>query len=134
MLERIDHIGIAVDDLEKAIAAYRALGLELGEIEAVPEQQVNVAMFPCGESRVELLESTSDEGPIARFIQKKGPGMHHVAFAVDDIDETVRSLTGTGVRMIDESPRDGADGARIAFIHPSSTGGVLVEICQRPDR
>ena len=130
MLNRIDHLGIAVENLEESIAAYTALGLELEGTEEVPEQKVSVAMFPCAESRIELLQSTDPEGPIGRFIAKRGPGIHHVAFRVDDIELTLERLASNGVRLIDEKPRTGAGGAKIAFVHPSATGGMLVEICE----
>jgi methylmalonyl-CoA/ethylmalonyl-CoA epimerase len=129
MLTQIDHLGIAVDNLAESVAAWEAIGLRPAGTEEVAEQKVRVAMFPCGESRVELLESTDPEGPIGRFIAKRGPGIHHVAFRVDDIRETLAGLKARGVRLIDEEPREGADGMLIAFVHPSATG-VLVEVCQ----
>lgn len=136
VLNQIDHIGIAVDNLKQSIEVYTALGLEIAGTEAVPEQKVTVAIFPCGESRIELLESTDPEGPIGKFIAKRGPGIHHVAFEVDDIESTLERLASNGVRLIDEKPRVGAGGAKIAFVHPSATGGVLIEICEHaaPDQ
>lgn len=130
MLNRIDHLGIAVENLKESIAVYKALGLELEGTEEVPEQKVSVAMFPCGESRIELLQSTDPEGPIGKFIAKRGAGIHHVAFGVDDIQATLEQLASNGVRLIDEKPRTGAGGAKIAFVHPSAAGGILVEICE----
>ena len=130
MLNGIDHLGIAVENLQESIAIYAALGFELECTEEVPEQKVNVAMFPCGESRIELLESTDPDGPIGKFVAKRGPGIHHVAFGVNDIEATLEELASRGVRLIDERPRIGAGGARIAFVHPSATGGILVELCE----
>jgi LAO/AO transport system kinase len=130
-LESIDHLGIAVEDLAAGIAAWESLGLTIEGTEVVAEQKVRVAMFPCGESRIELLESTDPNGPVGKFITKRGPGIHHVAFAVQDIDRVLGELRTRGVRLIDETPRIGAGGARIAFIHPSATG-VLVELCEHP--
>jgi methylmalonyl-CoA/ethylmalonyl-CoA epimerase len=129
VLNRIDHLGIAVENLSESIAAYEAIGLELAGTEEVAEQKVNVAMFPCGESRIELLASTDPEGPIGKFVAKRGPGIHHVAFGVDDISATLAELAANGVRLIDREPRVGAGGAKIAFVHPAATG-ILIEICQ----
>jgi len=131
-MDKIDHLGIAVENLSESIAAYESIGLELEGVEDVPDQKVRVAMFPCGESRVELLESTDPDGPIAKFISKRGAGIHHVAFGVADIEATLSRLSANGVRLIDEKPRIGAGGMRIAFIHPAATG-ILVEICQHPE-
>lgn len=130
MFTQIDHIGIAVEDLPAAIAAYEALGFVATGTEEVPEQKVRVALFPCGESRVELLESTDPEGPIGKFIAKRGPGIHHIAYRVEDIDAALATLKAGGVRLIDEEPRTGAGGMRIAFVHPAATGGVLMEVCE----
>jgi len=128
---RIDHIGIAVNDLDEAIPFYRdVLGLELAGIEEVESQKVRVAMFVIGESHIELLEPTSPESPIAKALDKRGPGIHHIAYAVDDAEKAVGSMLSSGVRMIDETPRDGAGGSRIAFVHPSSSGKVLTELCE----
>lgn len=129
--QRIDHIGIAVNSIEEASKFYTALGLQSQGIEEVAEQKVKVAFFPCGDSEVELLESTSPEGPIAKFIEKKGEGIQHIAFRVENIEESIAEMMAKGIRMIDETPRYGAGGAKIAFIHPKSTGGVLVELSQR---
>lgn len=129
----IDHIGIAVNDLAKAIPFYRDnLRLEFLGTEEVPSQKVRVAMFRAGESRIELLEPTSSESPIAGFLKKRGPGMHHIAYGVDSAASEVDSLKEKGVRMIDSSPRTGAGGSRIAFVHPKSSGRVLTEICEHP--
>jgi len=128
----LDHIGIAVGDLSQALAFYRdALGLDVTAPEDVPSQRVRVHFVPVGEAAIELLEPTSPDSPIATFIAKRGPGVHHVTLRVDDIRETLGRLKARGVRLIDEAPREGAEGALIAFIHPASTHGVLVELKQR---
>jgi methylmalonyl-CoA/ethylmalonyl-CoA epimerase len=134
MLTNVDHIGIAVDDLEKTVAVYRD-AFDLGEphYEEVPEQKVRVAVFPVGETRIELLCPTADDGPIALFLKKRGPGLHHIACRVDDVARCIERLTTAGVRMIDESARAGAEGASIAFVHPKSTGGVLLELVSQSD-
>ncbi len=132
MVRKIDHIGIAVRDLDEAIRFYEgALGIKVTEIEEVPDQKVRVAFLPTGDSEVELLESTSPDGPIARFIEKNGEGIQHIAFRVDSVEEKLAELKNSGVRLIDEKPRRGAGGAMIAFLHPKSTFGTLVEICER---
>jgi len=130
VLNRIDHLGIAVENLQESIAIYAALGFELEGTEEVPEQKVSVAIFPCGESRIELLESTDPDGPIGKFVAKRGPGIHHVALGVNDIEATLEELASRGVRVIDERPRIGDGVVRIAFVHPSATGGILVELCE----
>lgn len=132
MLERIDHIGIAVRNLEAALTVYRdCLGLTMTGVEEVAEQKVKVAFLPVGESKVELLQSTDPEGPVAKFIESRGEGVQHIAFRVSNLEEKLAALKAQGVRLIDEKPRYGAGGARIAFLHPKSTGGVLVELCER---
>ena len=132
MKATLDHIGIAVGNLSQALAFYRdALGLEVEPPEEVPSQRVRAHFVPVGEAAIELLEPTSADSPIAKFIEKRGPGVHHVTLRVDDIRETLGRLKARGVRLIDESPREGAEGALIAFIHPASTHGVLVELKQR---
>ncbi|MEA4883896.1 MAG: methylmalonyl-CoA epimerase [Clostridia bacterium] len=132
MIKSVDHIGIAVSDLDAAIRVYTdTLGIALNGAETVPEQKVRVAFLPAGETEIELLESTDPEGPIAKFIEKKGEGIQHIAFRVDDIDAALEEMKAKGVRLIDEKPRYGAGGARIAFLHPKSTGGVLIELCER---
>jgi methylmalonyl-CoA/ethylmalonyl-CoA epimerase len=129
----IDHVGIAVESLEEAMPFYRdCLGLPFLGIEEVPSQMVRVAMFGVGESRIELLEPTSPESPIARAMEKRGPGVHHIAYSVDSAARQVESLKGMGVRMIDSAPRLGAGGAMIAFVHPASSGKVLTELCEHP--
>jgi methylmalonyl-CoA/ethylmalonyl-CoA epimerase len=128
----LDHIGIAVGDLSQALAFYRdALGLEVEPPEDVPSQRVRAHFVPVGEATIELLEPTSADSPIARFIEKRGPGVHHVTLRVDDLRGTLAGLKARGVRLIDQEPREGAEGALIAFVHPASTHGVLVELKQR---
>ena len=132
MLSKVDHIGIAVSNLDEAIKLYKdVLGLELHGVEVVEEQKVKVAFLPVGDTEVELLESTSPEGPIAKFIEAKGQGIQHIAFRVDDIEAELEEMKAKGMRLIDEKPRYGAGGARIAFLHPKSTNGVLIELCER---
>ena len=131
MVEQVDHIGIAVRSLEDAIVIWRdVLGLELLGTEVVESQKVHVAMFRAGESRIELLQSTDPEGPIGRFVESKGEGIHHVALRVDDIAAALESAKEAGARLLNPEPVPGAHGAQVAFIHPASTGRVLVELCQ----
>lgn len=130
---KIDHIGIATRGIDEAAKFYRdVLGLEVAEIEDVAEQKVRVAMLPIGESRIELLEATSEDSPISRFLEKRGPGIHHLAVRVDDIQTALAELKQKGAHLIDEEPRRGAGGCLVAFVHPSSTGGVLLELVQNP--
>ena len=132
MKATLDHIGIAVGDLSQALAFYRdALGLDVEPPEEVPSQRVRAHFVPVGEATIELLEPTSADSPIAKFIERRGPGVHHVTLRVADIRETLGRLKARGVRLIDEAPREGAEGALIAFVHPASTHGVLVELKQR---
>ncbi len=132
MVNKIDHIGIAVSDLEEALKFYEdVLGIKCVSKEEVPDQKVKVAFLPIGDTEVELLESTDKEGPISRYIDKKGEGVQHIAYRVDDIEVAIRECKEKGIRMIDEEPRYGAGGAKIAFLHPKSTFGVLIELCQR---
>jgi methylmalonyl-CoA/ethylmalonyl-CoA epimerase len=129
---KIDHIGIAVGSIDAGKSLWTdALGLTYEGSETVEEQKVTTAFFPVGESEVELLESTAPDGPVAKFLDKKGEGIHHIAFRVENIEEALESLKEKGVRLIDEKPRKGAGGARIAFLHPKATNGVLVELCER---
>ena len=131
---KIDHIGIATTAIDGSVDFWRdMLGVEAGEIEEVSQQRVRVCMLPVGESQVELLEATSEDSPIAKFLDKRGQGIHHIAFRVDDIRGQLAEMKRKGVRLIDEEPRTGAGGCLVAFIHPSSTGGVLLELVQRPD-
>jgi len=129
---KLDHIGIAVDKIDSALPVWEGiLSLPLHGIEEVADQKVKTAFMPIGESEIELLESTDPEGPIGKFLAAKGQGVHHLAFRVANIEEALAELKAKGVRLIDETPRYGAGGARIAFIHPKATGGVLVELCER---
>ena len=129
---KIDHIGIAVNSIEERLKFYEeALGLKLEGVETVEAQKVKTAFIPCGDSELELLESTAEDGPVARFIEKNGEGIQHIAIRVDDIDAALEELKEKDIRLIDETPRIGAGGARIAFIHPKATGGVLLELCER---
>lgn len=130
-VEKIDHIGIAVDSIEKWVGYYKdVLGLEFKGSEEVAEQKVRVAFFKIGESKIELLEPTSDDSPIANFLEKRGGGIHHIAVLVDDIDAALARHHEAGARLIDNEPRIGAHNMRIAFIHPKTSGGVLMELCQ----
>ena len=127
----LDHVGIAVADLDDALAFYRdALGLEVTLTEEVGSQRVRAHVLETGDSSLELLEATSDESPIARFIGRRGPGLHHITLRVDDLTHTLAQLEARGVRLIDDAPRPGSEGALVAFIHPSSAHGVLVELKQ----
>lgn len=129
--KRVDHIAVAVADLEKALRFYTEhLGLELLEIETVEEQGVKVAKLNVGNTHIELLEPLSENSPVGRFIAKKGEGLHHICLGVEDIESGIENLKGCGVRLIDETPKIGAGGAKIAFVHPKSTGGVLMELSQ----
>ena len=130
-LKRVDHVGIAVKDLDESVKFYESLGFKASGYEVVAEQKVKVAFLPCGDSELELLESTEPDGPIARFIEKNGPGIQHIAIRVDDIDKALEELKAKEVRLIDQVPRYGAGNARIAFVHPKATGRVLLELTQR---
>lgn len=131
----IEHIGIAVKNLENSISFYeKVLGLKCYNIEEVPDQKVRTAFFMLGQTKIELLESTDPEGPVGKFIEKRGEGVHHIAFAVKDISRQLRHAKNEGVKLIDTSPRKGAEGLEIAFLHPGSTGGVLIEICEDKER
>lgn len=128
--KRIEHIGIAVSNLEEAIKYWEdVMGLECYNIEEVVDQKVKTAFFKVGEVKIELLEATSPESPIAGFLEKKGPGVHHIAFAVDNVDEALSDVEKAGVRLIDKTSRKGAEGLSIGFLHPKSTLGVLTELC-----
>ena len=131
-IKHIDHIGIAVKSIDQAKRFYsEILGLKIEGIENVADQKVNVAFLPITDSELELVESTHPDGPVAKYIEARGEGIQHIAFRVEDIEQTLAELKEKGVRLIDEKPRKGAGGARIAFIHPKETNGVLVEICER---
>jgi methylmalonyl-CoA/ethylmalonyl-CoA epimerase len=132
LVKSVDHIGIAVSNLDEALELYTdTFGLELQGTEVVEEQKVKVAFLPIGDTEIELLESTDPEGPIAKFIEKRGQGIQHIALRVEDIDAALDRMRAKGIRLIDEKPRYGAGGARIAFLHPKATGGVLIELCER---
>ncbi len=129
---KIDHLGIAVNSIEEGKTFWSdVLGLAFEGTEIVEAQKVTTAFFPVSESEVELLESTSPDGPVAKYIEKRGQGIQHVAFRVKDIEAALDELKEKGIKLIDEKPRNGAGGARIAFLHPKATGGVLVELCER---
>lgn len=128
----IDHLGMAVHSLEEASCLYRdVLGLTCGPAEEIADQKVRVALFQVGQLRIELLEPTASDSPIAKFLDKHGPGLHHIAFRVADLAATLAALKSAAVRLIDDAPRPGAHGMQIAFAHPKSTGGVLMEFCQQ---
>ena len=129
---KIDHLGIAVKSMQEGKEVWSdMLGLEFEGSETVEAQKVTTGFLPVGESEVELLESTAPDGPVAKYIEKKGEGVQHVAFRVENIEEALAELKAKGVRLIDEQPRIGAGGAKIAFLHPKATKGVLVELCER---
>ncbi len=131
MLSVIDHVGIAVEDIDSALALYRtALGMQLVHRETVAEQGVDAALLDVGDGHVELLQPLGPETAVGKFLARRGPGLHHVAYRVDDIDAALTALAAAGLRLIDETPRIGIRGSRVAFLHPASTGGVLTEIVQ----
>ena len=131
----IEHLGIAVKSLEAAIPYYEnVLGLKCYALEEVPEQKVKTAFFKIGQTKIELLESTDPEGPVGKFLENKGEGVHHIAFAVEGLQETLDFVAEQGVRLIDKQPRKGAEGLNIAFLHPKSTFGVLTELCEDPKK
>lgn len=135
MAKKIDHIGIAVKSLEASLPLYTEnLKLKLLGIEEVESEGVKVAFLKVGESKIELLEPLNNESPIAKFIEKKGEGIHHIALGVDDIKNRVKEIKEKGLRMINDEPKTGAGGAQIAFMHPKSTGGVLYELCEKPQK
>lgn len=128
----IDHIGIAVSDLDEALKFWEdAIGVKCHGVEEVAEQKVKTAFLPIKDTEIELLAGTSEDSPVSKFIEKKGEGIQHIAIRVDDLEATLEELKGKGVRLIDEKPRIGAGGAKIAFVHPKSSRGVLLELCQR---
>jgi len=131
MKATLDHIGIAVADLGEALKFYSdALGLEIEPPEDVPAQRVRVHFIPAGQAALELLEATTDDSPIAKYVARRGPGLHHITLRVDDIRSALAQLKAKGIRLIDESPREGAQGSLVAFVHPASAHGVLVELKQ----
>jgi methylmalonyl-CoA/ethylmalonyl-CoA epimerase len=132
---KIDHIGIATNGIATGADLWHdLLGLHPDETEDVPQQKVRVCMLPVGESRIELLEPMTGDSPISKFLEKRGPGIHHIAVEVDDISAVLSEMKAKGAKLIDEEPRSGAGGCLVAFIHPSSTGGVLLELVQHPNR
>lgn len=129
---KVDHIGIAVKNMDEALKLYRdVLGLKLIDTEVVAEQKVKVGFIPVGDSEIELLESTAPDGPVAKFIESRGEGIQHIALRVENIEQALEELKAKGFRLIDEQPRYGAGNARIAFLHPKATGGILLEISER---
>ncbi len=131
---KLSHIGVAVKDLDSAVATFSKLfGRRPRKTETVADQHVRIAFIPVGEISMELTEPTGPESPVARFLDKRGEGIHHLSFEVDDVEAEIRRLRDAGFQMIDEKPRRGAGGALIAFVHPRSTGGVLIEICQHTE-
>ena len=134
MVKKIDHIGVAVENLNEAMKLYsESLGLEIEGTEEVKEQKVKVAFIPVGESRIELIESIDPNGIIAKFIERRGEGIHHIALEVDHIEDALKKLKERGVQLIDEKPRIGAHKMKIAFLHPKSTKGVLLELCEKQE-
>ncbi|MGE5485436.1 MAG: methylmalonyl-CoA epimerase [Ignavibacteriales bacterium] len=132
-VSRLDHVGIAVRRIDEASRLYvDVLGLKVHDVEVVPEQKAKVAFIPMGDSEIELLESTAPDGAVAKFIEAKGEGIQHIALRVTSIEEALRKCKEAGLRLIDETPRKGAGGARIAFVHPKGANGVLLELCERP--
>ena len=130
MISGIAHIGVAVRSIEEGRRFYEALGLAVAHIEEVPQEKVRVAMIPCGGATIELLEPTSDDSPIARFLEKRGPGIHHLCLASDDVGADDAALRAAGVELLREAPTAGAGGTRVQFVHPRSAGGVLVELAE----
>jgi len=134
MVVKIDHIAIAVQNLEEALRVYKdVLGLELKGEEEVPEQGVRVAFLPVGDTRLELLEPLSPESPVAKFLEKRGEGIHHICLEVEDLEKTLAELASKGIKLIDEKPRLGAHGRKMAFVHPKSLHGVLLELYQKEE-
>lgn len=132
MISRINHVGVAVKDLDEAIRFYgENLDLEIEGIEEIKEQKVKVASIPLGKSRIELLQPTDPDGPVTKFIEKRGEGIHHIALEVERIELSLQKLRERGVQLIDEKPRIGTRGMKIAFLHPRSTKGVLIELCEK---
>ena len=134
-ITHIEHIGIAVKNLDEAIQFWeKQLGLKCYAVEEVKEQKVRTAFFKIGQSKIELLESTDPEGPIGKFIEKKGEGVQHIAFCAPGLQANLDELAASGVQLIDKAPRKGAEGLNIAFLHPKSTAGVLMELCEDPNK
>ena len=134
-LKNIDHIGIAVSNLQESLSFWEtSLGIEPHGIQEVPEQKLRTEFLPVGDTEIELLESTSADSSVAKFIEKHGEGLHHIAIRVDNIEVALAELKAKGIQLIDETPRNGAGGARIAFVHPRATHGVLLELCERKQK
>jgi methylmalonyl-CoA/ethylmalonyl-CoA epimerase len=132
-IKRIDHIAIVVDDIGASLGFWRdTLGLDLSQVLEVPEQQASIAFLPTGDSEVELVQPTTTDSGLARYLNKRGPGIHHICFEVDDIVQTLADLKARGVRLIDETPKSGTGGKKLAFVHPESANGVLVELYELP--
>ena len=131
-MKKIDHIGIAVKNLEEAMITYQKLGFIVSDIEEIPSQKVKVAFIEIGENKIELLEPLSNESPISKFIEKQGQGIHHLAIEVEDVMKEIEFLKNAGVNLIYQTPRIGAHGIKMTFIHPKSANGVLIELCQKP--
>jgi methylmalonyl-CoA/ethylmalonyl-CoA epimerase len=127
---KIEHVGVAVASLDAARAFYEDLGLVCGGEEEVADQKVKVAFFPLGESRLELLESTDPDGPVGKFVARRGPGLHHLCVEVPDVGKALETLRARGYALLDETPRSGAGGRRVAFVHPKASGGVLIELSE----
>jgi methylmalonyl-CoA/ethylmalonyl-CoA epimerase len=134
-ITHIEHIGIAVENLDESIRYYEdVLGLKCYGVEEVADQKVRTAFFKVGDAKIELLESTDPEGPIGKYVEKKGPGMHHIAFSVKDVDGALKEAEEKGIRTIDKTSRKGAEGLSIGFLHPKSTKGVLTELCENKNK
>ena len=133
MIDRLDHIGIAVRSIDEARGLWETLGLAVEAVEEVPEEGVRVALIPCGSTRIELLEPTSDTSPVARFLERRGPGIHHLCLGSDDLDADDERLRAAGLALLREKPTRGAGGCRVQFIHPRSADGILLELSQCPD-
>ncbi|MFA9950727.1 methylmalonyl-CoA epimerase [Dentiradicibacter hellwigii] len=134
-LTHIEHLGIAVKSLDEAIPFWeQKLGMKCYSIEEVKEQKVRTAFFKIGQSKIELLESTEPDGPIGKYVEKNGGGIHHLAFAVEGLQENLDELASKGAQLIDKTPRKGAEGLNIAFVHPKTTGGILMELCEDPNK
>lgn len=131
-VKRIQHVGVAVQDTSDAASLYRVLGLEVEHTEELPEVGLKVAMLPVGESSIELLEPTRPNATVAKFLDKRGEGIHHLAICVEDVEGAVQELLAAGVRMIDQAPRSGANGTKVAFVHPAASHGVLIELVEEP--
>ena len=130
MIRSVDHIGIAVSSIDEARSLYEGLGLEVAAIEEVPQEKVRVAIIPCGETRIELLEPTSEDSPVARFLERRGPGVHHLCLRSDAISEDDARLRENGLQLLRDAPTVGAEGALVQFVHPRSAGGVLLELSE----